>query len=170
MSAVASYMMFGHVRVRFNIWLNPWSDPNGQAYQVVQSLFALGSGGVWGTGFAHGHPGLIPEVHTDFIFSAIAEELGLLGAAMVILAYLLFFYRSVRIAMQCQQDVRVLLAAGFAVVFLLQAFIILAGVTKFLPLTGITLPFISYGGSSMVSGFIMLGLLTALSKRENGNG
>ena len=170
LSAVASYMMFGHVRVRFNIWLNPWSDPNGQAYQVVLSLFALGSGGVWGTGFAHGHPGLIPEVHTDFIFSAIAEELGLLGAAMVILAYLLFFYRSVRIAMQCQQDVRVLLAAGFAVVFLLQAFIILAGVTKFLPLTGITLPFISYGGSSMVSGFIMLGLLTALSKRENGNG
>ena len=89
---------------------------------------------------------------------------------MVVLAYLLFFYRSIRIAMQCRQDVRILLAAGFAVVFLLQAFIILAGVTKFLPLTGITLPFISYGGSSMVSGFIMLGMLTALSKRENGNG
>ena len=88
-----------HVRVRFNIWLHPWADPNGQAYQVVQSLFAFGSGGVWGTGFAHGHPGLIPEVHTDFIFSAIAEELGLLGAAMVVLAYLLFFYRSIRIAM-----------------------------------------------------------------------
>ena len=170
LSAVASYMMFGHVRVRFNIWLHPWADPNGQAYQVVQSLFAFGSGGVWGTGFAHGHPGLIPEVHTDFIFSAIAEELGLLGAVMVILAYMLFFYRSIRIAMQCRTDVRILLAAGFAVVFLLQAFIILAGVTKFLPLTGITLPFISYGGSSMVSGFIMLGLLTALSKRENGNG
>lgn len=170
LSAAVSYHFFGHVRVRFDIWLNPWADPNGEAYQVVQSLFAFGSGGIWGSGFAHGYPGLIPEVHTDFIFAAIAEELGLLGAIGVMLLYVLFFYRSLRIAFSCQQDASILLAAGCSIVFFLQAFIIIAGVTKFLPLTGITLPFISYGGSSMVSGFILLGLLVSLSQKENSNG
>ena len=144
-AAALSYSFFSHVRVRFNIWLDPWSDPSGSAYQVVQSLFALGSGGVWGAGFAHGHPNLIPEVHTDFIFAAIAEELGLLGSLGVMLVFALFFYRAIRIALACREETRMLLAAGIAVVFLLQAFIIIAGVTKFLPLTGITLPFVSYG-------------------------
>ncbi len=168
--AVLSYFLFGHVRVRFAIWLHPWADPNGQAYQIVQSLFAFGAGGVWGTGFAHGHPLFIPEVHTDFIFAAIAEEFGLLGAMAVILAYFLFFYRGIRIALSNREDARVLLAGGCAILFFLQAFIIIAGVTKFLPMTGITLPFISYGGSSMVSSFILTGLLVALSKKENSSG
>lgn len=166
-AAVISYFMFSHVRVRFHIWLDPWADPSGSAYQVVQSLFAFGSGGVWGAGFAHGHPTLIPEVHTDFIFAAIAEELGLLGAIGVMLVFALFFYRSIRIALACREGQNMLLAAGIAVVFFLQAFIIIAGVTKFLPLTGITLPFVSYGGSSMISSFILLGILTVLSKKEN---
>ena len=169
-AAALSYSFFSHVRVRFNIWLDPWSDPSGSAYQVVQSLFALGSGGVWGAGFAHGHPNLIPEVHTDFIFAAIAEELGLLGSLGVMLVFALFFYRAVRIALACQEETRMLLAAGIAVVFLLQAFIIIAGVTKFLPLTGITLPFVSYGGSSMIASFMLLGILTVLSKKENRHG
>lgn len=169
-AAVVSYFLFAHVRVRFNIWLNPWADPNGQAYQVVQSMFAFGSGGIWGTGFAHGHPNLIPEVHTDFIFAAMAEELGLLGAMAIMMGYALFFYRAVQIALACREDSRILLAAGTAVVFFLQAFIIIAGVTKFLPLTGITLPFISYGGSSMVSCFILLGILVSLSKKEKDHG
>ena len=166
LAAAASYAMFGHVRVRFDIWWNPWADPNGMAYQVVQSLFAFGSGGVWGTGFAHGHPGLIPEVHTDFIFAAIAEELGLIGALTLVVAYGVFFIVGIRTALACTSVERILLAAGTSVVFLLQAFIIMAGVTKFLPLTGITLPFVSYGGSSMVSGFILLGLLAVLSRKE----
>ena len=166
-AAVLSYFLFAHVRVRFNIWLDPWADPSGGAYQVVQSLFAFGAGGVWGTGFAHGHPNLIPEVHTDFIFAAIAEELGLLGSLGVMLVFALLFYRSIRIALACREEKRQLLAAGVAVVFFLQAFIIIAGVTKFLPLTGITLPFVSYGGSSMISSFILLGILTVLSKKEN---
>ena len=166
LAAAASYAMFGHVRVRFDIWWNPWVDPNGMAYQVVQSLFAFGSGGVWGTGFAHGHPGLIPEVHTDFIFAAIAEELGLIGALTLVVAYGVFFIVGIRTALACTSVERILLAAGTSVVFLLQAFIIMAGVTKFLPLTGITLPFVSYGGSSMVSGFILLGLLAVLSRKE----
>ena len=169
-AAALSYSFFSHVRVRFNIWLDPWSDPSGSAYQVVQSLFALGSGGVWGAGFAHGHPNLIPEVHTDFIFAAIAEELGLLGALGVMLVFALFFYRAIRIALACREETRMLLAAGIAVVFLLQAFIIIAGVTKFLPLTGITLPFVSYGGSSMIASFMLLGILTVLSKKENRHG
>ena len=169
-AAALSYSFFSHVRVRFNIWLDPWSDPSGSAYQVVQSLFALGSGGVWGAGFAHGHPNLIPEVHTDFIFAAIAEELGLLGSLGVMLVFALFFYRAIRIALACREEMRMLLAAGIAVVFLLQAFIIIAGVTKFLPLTGITLPFVSYGGSSMIASFMLLGILTVLSKKENRHG
>lgn len=166
LAAALSYAMFGHVRVRFDIWWNPWADPNGMAYQVVQSLFAFGSGGVWGTGFAHGHPGLIPEVHTDFIFAAVAEELGLIGALTLVLAYGAFFVVGIRTALACTSVERILLAAGTSVVFLLQAFIIMAGVTKFLPLTGITLPFVSYGGSSMVSGFLLLGLLAVLSRKE----
>lgn len=166
-AAVLSYFLFSHVRVRFNIWLDPWTDPSGSAYQVVQSLFALGSGGIWGTGFFHGHPNLIPEVHTDFIFAAIAEELGLLGAMGIMLIFALFFYRSIRIALACQEEKHMLFAAGIAVVFFLQTFIIIAGVTKFLPLTGITLPFVSYGGSSMIASFMLLGILTVLSRKEN---
>lgn len=165
LGALVSYHFFGHVRVRFDIWLDPWADPAGQAYQVVQSLFAFAAGGTWGTGLGHGHPALIPEVHTDFIFSAVGEELGLLGCTAIMLAYTLFFYRGIRIALDCKRELYMLIAAGIAISFYLQAFIIIAGVTKFLPLTGITLPFISYGGSSMVSGFIMLGLLLSMARR-----
>ena len=162
-AAGLSYALFGHVRVRFDIWLHPWADPNSMSYQVVQSLFAIGSGGIWGTGFAEGHPLLIPEVHTDFIFAAIAEEFGLFGAVLVLLVYALLFWRGSRIAMRLPHVQESLLAAGCAASLLLQAFIITAGVTKLLPLTGITLPFVSYGGSSMAASFILIGILTALS-------
>ena len=162
-AAALSYALFGHVRVRFDIWLHPWADPNGMSYQVVQSLFAIGSGGIWGTGFAEGHPLLIPEVHTDFIFAAIAEEFGLIGAVLVLMVYALIFWRGSRIAMGLSHVQESLLAAGCAASLLLQAFIITAGVTKLLPLTGITLPFVSYGGSSMAASFILVGILTALS-------
>ena len=167
LAALASYHFFAHVKTRFDIWLHPWTDPDGRAYQIVQSLFAFASGGVWGTGFAHGYPTLIPEVHTDFIFAAIGEELGLLGALAIMILYVLFFHRAIEIALSLKEERQILLAAGVAVTFFLQAFIIIAGVTKFLPLTGITLPFVSYGGSSMVSGFLLLGLLVALSNKEN---
>lgn len=162
-AAALSYALFGHVRVRFDIWLYPWADPNGMSYQVVQSLFAIGTGGIWGTGFAEGHPLLIPEVHTDFIFAAIAEEFGLIGAVFVLMCYALLFWRGSRIAMGVPRAEESLLAAGCAASLLLQAFIITAGVTKLLPLTGITLPFVSYGGSSMSASFILIGILTALS-------
>lgn len=167
-AAALSYALFGHVRVRFDIWLHPWADPNGMSYQVVQSLFAIGTGGIWGTGFAEGHPLLIPEAHTDFIFAAIAEEFGLIGAVFVLMCYALLFWRGSRIAMGVPRAEESLLAAGCAASLLLQAFIITAGVTKLLPLTGITLPFVSYGGSSMSASFILVGILTALSGERRG--
>ena len=167
-AAALSYALFGHVRVRFDIWLHPWADPNGMSYQVVQSLFSISTGGVWGTGFAEGHPLLIPEVHTDFIFAAIAEEFGLIGAVLVLMVYALLFWRGIRIAMGAARAAESLLAAGCATSLLLQAFIITAGVTKLLPLTGITLPFVSYGGSSMSASFILVGILTALSGEGRG--
>ncbi|TCS76452.1 FtsW/RodA/SpoVE family cell cycle protein [Pectinatus cerevisiiphilus] len=165
-SAFISYLAFGHVRVRVAIWLNPWADPMGQSYQIVQSLFALGYGGFFGTGFWQGSPDIIPAVYTDFIFSAIGEEFGFIGVFSVIMAYLLIFFRSVKIALLCQNEKYKLLSFGLAGTMLLQSFIILAGVTKLLPLTGITLPFISYGGSSMVASFIGIGLLLAISTKE----
>ena len=172
LAAGVSYLAFGHVRVRFDIWFDPWQDPNGMAYQVVQSLFSFGTGGVWGTGFGFGHPGFIPEVHTDFIYAAIGEEWGLIGSLSVLFCYVLLAFRGISIALQCEEDRELMLAAGCSMLLLLQAFVIIAGVTKFLPLTGITLPFVSYGGSSLVSGFIELGLLLALSrgKQERGQG
>lgn len=165
-SGFVSYMAFGHVRVRVAIWLNPWDDPMGKAYQIVQSLFALGYGGLFGTGFLQGSPDIIPAVYTDFIFSAIGEEFGFLGVFSIILVYLLIFFRSVKIALFCDNEKYKLLSFGLAGTMLLQSFIILAGVTKLLPLTGITLPFISYGGSSMVASFISMGLLLAIGMKE----
>ena len=158
------YLLFSHVQVRIDIWLNPWADPTGHSYQIVQSLFALGSGGVLGSGLTFGYPGMIPEVHTDFIFAAIGEELGLAGAAGVIIAYILIVYRAFRTALASQVPFTMLLAAGLGVLTAFQVFIIIGGVTKFLPLTGITLPLISYGGSSMVASFILLGMLFAISE------
>lgn len=168
-SSTIAYFLFSHVKVRVAIWIDPWLDPNGRAYQIIQSLFSFGSGGILGSGLALGSPDFIPEAHTDFIFSAIAEEWGLLGSLAVIFAYLLLFYRGIKIAFACKNNMNALLAAGLTASFALQTFIILAGVTKLLPLTGITLPFVSYGGSSMAASFITIGLLFALSVKENNN-
>ena len=162
--SVMCYLVFPHVQVRIDIWLNPWADPNGRAYQIVQSLFAFGSGGILGSGLTYGYPNIIPEVHTDFIFAAIGEELGLAGSAAVIIAYILIVYRAFRTALTAATSFTMLLAGGLAVLTALQTFLIIGGVTKFLPLTGITLPLISYGGSSMVSSFILLGMLFAISE------
>ena len=162
--SLVAYALYPHVRARLDIWLDPWSDPNGRAYQIVQSLFALGSGGALGSGLTYGFPLLIPEVHTDFIFAAIGEELGLAGAGAVMLLYMLMVYRAFRIALTAATPFRLLLAAGLAVLLALQVFVIVGGVTKFLPLTGITLPLVSYGGSSIVATFILLGILLAVSE------
>jgi cell division protein FtsW len=161
--ATASYYLFGHVRDRVEIWLNPWPYIDTTGYQVIQSLFAIGSGGMLGTGLGQGYPKFIPAVHTDFIFSAICEEMGLLGGAGVIMLFMIFVFRGIKIAMNTKDEFAALAASGLTALMGLQAFIIIAGVTRLLPLTGVTLPFMSYGGSSLVANFILLGLLLNIS-------
>jgi peptidoglycan glycosyltransferase len=154
-----AYLMFAHVQQRVEIWLDPFADAAGRGYQLAQSLFALAAGQVIGVGVGRGLPGRIPFVETDFIFTAIAEELGLLGGAALVIAYLVFCLRGLATASRARSDVAALIATGLVATFGLQAFVIIGGVTRLIPLTGITLPFVSYGGSSIVSNFILLGLL-----------
>lgn len=166
LGAYFCYLKFGHVQTRVEIWLNPWPYAEGKSYQIIQSLFALGSGGVYGTGIGVGYPGLIPAVHTDFIFSAIGEETGLLGSMGLILIYLLIVYRGYKIALSSNDTFSSLIAAGLTSMFAIQTLVIIGGVSKLIPLTGVTLPFISYGGSSLISNFILIGLLINISHKD----
>jgi cell division protein FtsW (lipid II flippase) len=167
--AVALYYVFPHVQLRVDIWLNPWTDTINRGYQIVQSLFALAAGGLFGRGLGQGYlilqsgNTIIPALETDFIFSAIGEELGLVGAVGIVLLYLIFLSRGFRIAALASDDFSRLLAAGLTSIFGLQAFLIIGGVIKLIPLTGITLPFVSYGGSSIVANFVLLALLLRAS-------
>jgi len=167
--ATLLYYLFPHVQLRVDIWLDPWQDPSNKGYQIVQSLFALAEGGLFGRGLGEGYlilqsgRTIIPNLETDFIFSAIGEELGLVGAVGIILLYLIFTYRGLRVAVQAKQDFPRLLATGLTSIFALQAFLIIGGVIKLIPLTGITLPFVSYGGSSIVANFVLLALLLRAS-------
>lgn len=164
LGSVVCYKFYSHIQTRVDIWLNPWIDPNGEAYQIVQSLFALGSGGIMGTGLTYGFPSMIPEVQTDFIFAAIGEEMGFVVAGAVIIVYIIMVYRAFRVALLATKPFSMLVAGGLAASMALQIFLIIGGVTKFFPLTGITLPFVSYGGSSIVANFILLGMLFAISE------
>jgi cell division protein FtsW (lipid II flippase)/cell division protein FtsI/penicillin-binding protein 2 len=157
--ATAAYYAFGHVQVRFQIWLHPFADAAGKGYQLVQSLYAFAAGGVLGVGPGLGLPTRIPFVATDFIFSAIGEELGLLGAAAVLIAFLVLALRGLATAVRARSDMASLTATGLVATLALQSFVIVGGVTRLIPLTGITLPFVSYGGSSIVTNFILLALL-----------
>lgn len=159
-----SYMMFSHIRVRFQIWLDPWKYKNGSGYQIVQSLIAIATGGLFGTGIGLGHPYLIPEAHNDFIFAAICEEFGLLGGIALILLYLMLVYRGLRTALHARDGYSMLVAVGISSMIAFQVFVIIGGVIKLIPLTGITLPFVSYGGSSMILNFASLGVLQKISE------
>jgi cell division protein FtsW (lipid II flippase) len=169
--AVGLYFVFPHVQLRVDVWLDPWADPTNRGYQIVQSLFALADGGLFGQGLGRGYlilqsgNTIIPNLETDFIFSAIGEELGLAGAVGIILLYTIFVYRGYRVAVRSRDDFSRLLAVGLTSIFALQAFLIMGGVIKLIPLTGITLPFVSYGGSSIVANFMLLALLLRASDR-----
>lgn len=165
LGAIGTYFMFGHVQLRVQAWLDPWQDADGSGFQILQSLFAMADGGLTGTGLGNGFAQTIPEVQTDFIFSAIASELGLLGATAVLLAFLAFVYRGVKISLLAEDDASKLLAFGLISMFAVQTLIIVGGATKAIPLTGITLPFVSYGGSSVVGNFILTGLLLVISEK-----
>jgi cell division protein FtsW (lipid II flippase) len=169
--AFVAYQLFGHVQARVNVWLDPFADPLGAGFQPVRALYALGRGGVFGEGLGQGLVTLggnltIPFVHTDFIFTAIAEELGLLGAFALLGFAMVLVFRGLRIAALARDDFGALLAVGLTTSLGLQTLIIIGGNTKLIPLTGITLPFVSYGGSSVLASFIMIGLLLAVSHRS----
>lgn len=166
LGSVACYAFYGHIRTRVDIWLDPWADATGGGYQIVQSLFAFGWGHIMGTGLFLGYPAMIPEVHTDFIFAAVGEELGLIGAGGVLCVYLLLVFRAFWMVRGSREPFVLLLGGGLAFNLAIQVLLILAGVLKAFPLTGITLPFLSYGGSSMVSNFLLLGILSALAERS----
>lgn len=153
-----------------NTWLDPFSDVENTGFQIAQSLFALGSGGLYGSGLGYGTPAEIPYVETDMVFSAIGEEFGLIGSLAVLGVYLVLVYRGFFISLRARRGFYQLLGIGLTTIFGLQSLIIIAGVVKLIPLTGLTLPFISYGGSSLLANFLMTGLLLGISAdtREGG--
>lgn len=164
LGAIAGYFLFSHVRTRFDIWLNPWNDVYNAGRQIVQSLFAIAEGGFFGAGIGFGHPELIPVSESDFIFPVICEEMGLFAGFAIILLYILLIYRGIKIALEQEYKFYRILAITATVMISIQAFLNIGGVTKFIPMTGITLPFMSYGGSSILSSFIALGILQVASE------
>lgn len=161
------YKALYHIQTRVAMWIDPFSDPTGRGYQIVQSLIAMASGGFTGAGLTEGSPEYVPFVESDFIFSAVCEEFGLLGGIGVILLFFIMVYRGFKIALSASDGFDKRTAFGFSAMFAFQTFIILGGVIKLIPLTGITLPFISYGGSSLVTSFMALGVLQAISVGES---
>ncbi len=169
--ATAAYHIFSHVATRVNVWLSPLpSDVGGSSYQVAQSLFSMAGGALSGTGLGAGYLGRqisMPAVHTDFIFSALAEETGLAGSIVIVLVYAFFLSRGLKISLDAKNDFTKLLAAGLTIVVGIQAFVIIGGIIKLIPMTGVTLPFVSYGGSSLISNFLIVGLLMAIAGQNH---
>ena len=161
---------FAYVHARIGVWLDPWSDPLGRGYQAEQSYFSLAAGGLFGTGYHQGHPSFIPDAATDYTFAAWAEEFGLLGGLGLLGLYAVLVVRGLGIAFGARDRFTVLLATGFAATLGIQVFVIVGGVVGLLPLTGITLPFFSYGGSSMVANLVMLNLLWVFSGKQEPSG
>ena len=163
-AGVVAYQLFSVVELRVDIWLNPWPEADNRAYQIVQSLMAFGAGGVGGAGIGQGSPGYIPVAHSDFIFSVLAEEYGLLGVLSVVAALITFVVRGLRVALwQQERPFYALMAVGLSLLIAIQSLLIMGGVLKLVPLTGVTLPFMSYGGSSLLASFVIAGLLLRLS-------
>ncbi|MBZ0293770.1 MAG: FtsW/RodA/SpoVE family cell cycle protein [Anaerolineae bacterium] len=167
LAGFVAYHLFSVVQLRVDIWLNPWPEADSRAYQIVQSLLAFASGAIWGQGIGHGSPGFIPVVHSDFVFAALGEEWGLVGVTVCTAAIATLVARGLRTAIhQNQHPFRALLAVGLSMLIGIQSLMIMAGVLKLIPLTGVTLPFVSYGGSSLLASFVIAGLLLRLSSSE----
>jgi len=166
--AVVAYYLFSHIQTRVANWINPFADPKGDGFQLVQGLFAFAAGGIFGVGPGRGLPGRIPRVEDDFIFAAIGEELGLLGGAIIIICFLILIYRGLSIASRAKSDMAAFTATGIVASLGLQLFVIIGGVTRLIPMTGITVPFISRGGSSLLSTFILLALLLRAGDETTG--
>ena len=159
-----AYHFVDRVQLRASIWLNPWPEAGDDAFQIVQSLLAFASGGVFGQGIGLGSPGWVPVVHSDFIFTAVGEEWGLLGVLGVIVCFAVLIIRGLQLAAMWSDSIfRMLLAAGLSVLLAVQSLLIMGGVLKTIPMTGVTLPFMSYGGSSLLINYTLIGLFLVLS-------
>lgn len=164
-AAMLGYRMFAHVKVRVAMWRNPWSDPLGSGYQIIQALLAIGSGGLFGVGLGQGAPSHIPAYYNDFIFAVICEQLGLIFGLAVLAVYLLFIARGVTLVCRARRSFEMLLGCGVLAMLGVQTFMIVGGVIKLIPLTGVTMPFLSYGGSSLTSCMAMAGILHGVGAR-----
>ena len=162
LASIVAYHLFSHVKTRVQAWRDPWAEIRGGGYQVAQSLFAIGTGGFIGMGLGKGLPGSVPVVESDFVFSAISEELGGVFAICLIMVYLSSYIMFVNIAMKMKKQFYKLTAFGLSVVFIFQVFLCVGGVTKFIPSTGVTLPLISYGGSSIVTTIIIFSVIQGM--------
>jgi peptidoglycan glycosyltransferase len=155
--------VIGHAQSRVQAWLDPWAHPQTSGYQIIQGWFAIAQGGLFGTGPGQSSAASIPEASTDLIYAVIADELGLIGAAALLFGYLLMVGTGLRVAIRCERHFDKLLATGLSLILGVQTFVIVGGVTRLIPLTGITLPFVSYGGSSLIANYILLALLLRIS-------
>ena len=164
-AAVLGYRMFAHVKVRVAMWKNPWSDPLDKGYQIIQALLAIGSGGLFGVGLGQGTPEKIPAYYNDFIFAVVCEQLGIVFGICVIAVYVLILLRGMEVSMRARRSFDMLLGCGVVALLGVQTFMIVAGVIKMIPLTGVTMPFLSYGGSSLLSCMAMIGILHGISAR-----
>ena len=160
--AYVGFLLFSHVQARVDAWLNPF-DPDVNSYQIVQGMYGMAWGGLVGRGLGQGDPTLIPFSYSDFIVASLGEELGLTGVMAIIVLYGLIVERALRAALVCRDAFGKLVATGLGVVFALQVFVVIGGVTKLIPLTGLTTPFLSYGGSSLVANWFIIGLLLRIS-------
>lgn len=165
-ASVVAYQLFSHVRVRVLAWSDPWSHINQEGYQICQSLFAIGTGGLFGMGLGQGLPKSVPVVESDFIFAAISEELGVIFSICLILVYISSFIMFINIALKMKKRFYKLSAFGLSVVFIFQVFLSIGGVTKFIPSTGVTLPLISYGGSSIVATIVIFSIIQGMYVRN----
>lgn len=164
LGGVSGYYLFDHVKIRIATWINPWKYMDGIGYQITQSLFGIASGGFFGTGIGLGRPDFIPVAESDFIFAAICEELGIFAGIAVIMLFMILIYRGFKIALQQRVTFYNIVAIGISAMFAGQSLIMFGGVMKLIPLTGITIPFVSYGGSSLLSSFIALSVLQFASE------
>ena len=161
--AVLAYLAFGHVRLRVDVWLHPFADEGSTSYQIAQSLYGFASGGMFGSGLGQGFPQLVPFAKSDFIVAAFGEELGLIGLMAILVLYGVIVERGLRTAIACRDVFGTLLAAGLAISMALQVFVVVGGVSRLIPLTGLTTPFLAQGGSSLVANWIAIGLLVRIS-------